>query len=514
MKNISFWNTKELEETENIRCRCDRDYVEAELKKLFPEEKLHVISTTVNETGHYKNPIADTPMGQFGSGFHIEGLPAYCEVQLEHETPGNHIEHIIIWSPLKWNDRFLGTGGGAASTGGITEIKKSENYNRGMTVPNAVCNGFTAATTDAGNVSFIHDWALNAKTNTLEWERIENWRARSTHWMTVIGKAIAEILHQRKSKFSYFHGGSGGGRQAMVEAQEFPEDYDGIWATSPAINWTRSLLTGLWPIAVMNSNGQNIGPAKLEAFRLAVHESVGGSDTYYSLKERVEFDPTAVVGLETTEGIITELDAIIMKEIWDGPHRTNGEHLWYCFRPGALFWNALGVPFTAFYYEPGQDKPHFFPFYARWVVRDATYDFSDITKEEFEKLFDQSMTLFAVAAGDSVDLKKFAKSGGKMMIDHGLDDPLIVPDGTIDYYERLCQYFGGIDKVKEFCHLYLTPGDGHVSCNWHGPGLTESEGMKALIDWVEHNNTPERLSGVQVHQITGEIIAKRDIIPV
>jgi hypothetical protein len=156
-----------------------------------------------------------------------------------------------------------------------------------MTVPNAVYNGFTAATTDSGNVSFMHDWALDGATNTLDWERIENWRARGTHWMTVLAKDVAEILHQRRIRVSYFHGASRGGWQAMVEAQEYPADYDGIRASCPAINWTKALLAGLWPIAVMNSSGHVLSPAKLEAFRLAVHESVGGSETYFRLRERV-----------------------------------------------------------------------------------------------------------------------------------------------------------------------------------------------------------------------------------
>ena len=73
---------------------------------------------------------------------------------------------------------------------------------------------------------------------------MENWRANATHNMTVFGKAVAEILHERPIQYAYMNGGSGGGRQSMVEAQEFPEDYDGIWASCPAINWTKFLIAG------------------------------------------------------------------------------------------------------------------------------------------------------------------------------------------------------------------------------------------------------------------------------
>jgi len=191
MNPVSFWDTQALVETPEIRGRCDAEYLETRLKEKHPNAELHVVSVTVNETGSYQNPLASAFLEMFVSGFKMDGLPAYVEVQLEHKLPGDHTAQITIWSPLAWNDRFLGTGGGAASTGGLASVDRADDTSRGMTVPNAVYNGFTAATTDSGNVSFMHDWALDSATNTLDWERIENWRARGTHWMTVLAKDVA-----------------------------------------------------------------------------------------------------------------------------------------------------------------------------------------------------------------------------------------------------------------------------------------------------------------------------------
>lgn len=514
MNPVSFWDTQALVETPEIRGRCDAEYLETRLKEKHPNAELHVVSVTVNETGSYQNPLASAFLEMFASGFKMDGLPAYVEVQLEHKLPGDHTAQITIWSPLAWNDRFLGTGGGAASTGGVASMNRADDTSRGMTVPNAVYNGFTAATTDSGNVSFMHDWALDSATNTLDWERIENWRARGTHWMTVLAKDVAEILHQRPIQFSYFHGASGGGRQAMVEAQEYPADYDGIWASSPAINWTKALLAGIWPIAVMNSHGQILSPVKLEAFRLAVHESVSGSVAYFRLRERVKFDPKVIVGKETEDGPITEQDAVIMSEIWDGPRRPDGERMWYSFRPGGLFWNAQGAPVTSFYYQAGSSKPLVFPFYAKWVVQDAARDFLDITKKEFYAVFEKSITLFSKSAGDSIELNQFEQKGGKLIIDHGTDDPLIPVEGTIDYYDRLCEALGGTDRVKNFCLFYLNPGDGHAGCNWHGLGLTESTGMRTLINWVEQEKTPQKLHGIQIDPATGEQVYEGELEPI
>lgn len=510
---VIFWNTEALVETAGIRDRCDPKYLETHLQKRHPSEEIRIDHLEINETGSYKNPLASDFLEMFASGFTMEELPPFCEVQLSHRLPGDHWAQIFIWSPLAWNGRFLGTGGGAASTGGLASINRAEDTSRGMTVPNAVYNGFTAATTDSGNVSLMHDWALDSMTNTLDWERIENWRARGTHWMSVLAKDVAEILHQRKVEYSYFHGASGGGRQAMVEVQEYPLDYDGVWASSPAINWTKALLSGLWPIAVMNSHQRNLSPAKLESFRLAVHERVGGSKAYFQLKERIHFDASDIVGKLTEDGPITPLDAAVMNEIWEGPCRASGEHLWYSFRPGGLFWNAQGAPVTAIYYQADSDRPLVFPFYAKWVARDAARDFLDITKTEFETLFDQSIANFSKSAGDSIELGPFVSNKGKLIIDHGIDDPLIPVEGTIDYHDRICQIFGGKTAVDKFCRLYINPGDGHAGCTWHGPGLTESVGMSALIDWVEHGKAPQRLLGVQIDPDTGNIIRESELEP-
>lgn len=511
---VVFWNTQTLEETPDIRLRCNQNFLQTQLQKKHPSEELTVIDVSINETGCYQNPLANAFLEMFASGFSMEGLPPYCEVQLEHKTPGDHTAHITIWSPLAWNDRFLGTGGGGASTGGAASINQADDFSRGMTVPNAVANGFTSATTDAGNVSLMHDWALDPITNSLDWERIENWRARGTHWMTVFAKDVAEILHQRTVLFSYFHGSSGGGRQAMVEVQEFPEDYNGVWASSPAINWAKALLSGIWPIAVMNTYQQILSPEKLETFRLAVHASVGGSDIFYQNRQRVEFNPAEIIGKETAAGSITDLDALMMREIWDGPRRANGDQLWQGFRPGGLFWNTQGSPATAFFFEPSKITPLVFPFYARWVVQDPTRNFLDINKLGFEELFDLSMSLFAKSNGDSIKIEPFSQNGGKLIVDHGTDDPLIPVEGTLNYFNRLCQNFGGIKATEKFCRLYINPGDGHTGCTWHGPGITESVGMRSLIDWVEHNKVPGALHGIQINPVTMEIVNESELMPV
>lgn len=498
---IIFFDTSMLTKTDGIEKRCNPAFLQAELEKVFPNEKLTVKTAEINTTGKYINHSRGS-VGALLPVNRVHGLPAFCHVVIEHST-GKFTEKIFIWSPLKWNDRFIGCPGGGTAAGGESYINPPKNTSRCQTLPFAIHNGFTGATTDAGCTKI--QWALN-KDGTLNKELVENWRARSTHFMTVLGKATAQILHARPVTFSYLHGGSGGGRQSLVEAQEFPDDYNGIWASCPAINWSRFLPIGMWANAVMNSNNHIIKPSKLKFALEQAQETVGGKEKYYEYEEFLDFDYNWLIGKKVNNSTFTELDAKVLTEIYNGPHM-NGQRLWYFARPGVLCW-SVGVPIGAFWYTPvlHRPKPFFLStLYCRWVTKNPKQKFDKITKEEFFELYNKSITEFADCIADNADLSSFKNAGGKLMLDHGLDDPLIPADGTADYYKRVCDTLGGKEAVDGFFKLFLTPGDGHGCCDWHNGGITECDGMKALIDWVENGKEPLKIRKVHVNK-KGETI--------
>ncbi|MBR5947773.1 MAG: tannase/feruloyl esterase family alpha/beta hydrolase [Clostridia bacterium] len=469
--NQLFYDVAALRETPGIRQRANAAF----LQRALDDSDIKVTSVSVRESGVYRRPPVK-----------ITGLPPFVEVTIRHRT-GVHEETVTVWSPLAWNDRFIGTGGGGTATGGAQYIKRPRNTSRGQTLPKAVMNGFTAATTDAGNGK--KQWAVQK--GVFDWERYENWRSRSTHFMTVIGKRIAEILHERPVQYSYFHGGSGGGRQAMVEAQEWPKDYDGIWASCPAINWTKFLTEGYWALAVMNDAGTVLPAAKMKRMTAAVRDSVGGEAAFYRRTDRVDFDPFSMVGKDG----FTKTDAEIIRQLWDGPRRPDGSFLWYSFRPGVQFWNVV-VPVGGYYYQLLTKRPR--PFFLSrhhlcWVTENERFRGYDMTRAEFVRLFDRSVEKFSAAAADNADLSAFRAHGGKLMIDHGTADPLIPVDGTIDYWRR-------VEHKDDFLRLYITPGDGHGTCDYFGPGLTETTGMRALIAWVEQGKAPAELPTVRVNR--------------
>ena len=473
-----FYDITTLSETPGIRSKANLSYIRSALK----EPETEVVSVTVNDTGIYQHLYRK-----------ITGLPPYADIRLRHIT-GRHAENIIVWVPLAWNNRFMGTGGGGTGTGGEQYITVPDNTSRGQTLPKALLNGFACATTDAGNGK--RQWAVEK--GSFDWERYENWRSRSTHFMTVIGKRVTELLHDRPVYYSYFHGGSGGGRQAMVEAQEWGTDYDGIWASCPAINWTKFLTEGYWPLAVMNDAGHTLKAEKLMQATKAVRESVGGEDVFYRMRDRVDFNPQLLIG----ENGFTATDVDIVRQLWEGPRRNSGEFLWYGFRPGVQFWN-VNIPVGGFYYQllTKRVRPFFLcRHHFCWVMENEHFKEYDLSRERYEELFDRSVSKFASAAADKNDLHTFREYGGKLLIDHGTADPLIPVDGTLDYWKK-------VENREEFLRLYITPGDGHGTCNYHGPGLTESTGMKALIDWRERGKEPGTLPAIRVDR-KGSIVER------
>ena len=503
--NYRFWDTSNLINTENIDQRANPVYIKEKLEELFPDELFLSVNVVHNISGKYK-ARASWIERVFGAGKAIEGLPEYYEVEVIHST-GEFEEHLIVWSPVAWNDRFSGTAGGGTGIGGRGYLTKPKDTQRGWTVPYAVMNGFSAATIYAGNIDGWDDHTIDKKTGKLNRELYENWRVRSTHNMTIFGKAITEILHQRPIKFSYMNGGSGGGRQSLMEVQNYPGDYDGVWASCPAINWNRFLLAGFWPVVVMNEYNHFLTANKNQYFLDKVYELNGGKEAYYKLEYIPEFDPMCCIGEETPDGVITEMDALVMKEILDGPVAENGERFWYGFIPGVKNWQKV-IPIGTYYYPLFGKKVKPFllgPIYAKWITENPKSDFSKMKKKEYFDLYRNSIAKFSDNDGNNVSIEKFVEAGSKLIIDHGIDDPLIPVDGTLDYYNKLKKHFG-IEKLDSFFRLYITPGDNHGNCWGNGPGITESAGLKALIDWREKGISPEEIRKVKVNKKTGELI--------
>ena len=265
----------------------------------------------------------------------IESLAIACQLIVLHRSythPGwNDTVNVRIWLPFAddWNGRFRGVGGGGWVTG---------DGDPALAI--AVSGGYSAASTDGGhpndNVS-PSNWAL-ASSGNLNYPLLQDFAATALADMTLLGQAVTESFYGHKPKYSYWTGCSTGGRQGLMMAQRYPELYDGIIATAPAINWDSFIVAEYWAQHVMNQLGVYPPPCELQAYTKA---AVAACDTLDSLDDGVisdpsacNFDPYSIVGQAFSCGAeddmnFTKAGATVATAAWTGPVDASGTQQWY-----------------------------------------------------------------------------------------------------------------------------------------------------------------------------------------
>ena len=492
--------------------RCSVDFLQAALSHL-PD--VQILSAEINETGQFTPPPSHLIPDYAPAPPVITDLPPFCQIIAVKRTDGGHVAHIPIWVPLAWNGRFLATGGMGSITGPIWFEQPAV---RTVTMPIALRNGFATAATDGGNRDpRFFDWPLDPESGVLDWDLLRNWAYVGTHDMAVVAKAVIEALHGKAPTRSYYAGCSGGGRQGVAAALRYPEDFDGIWASDPAVNWTSLWPSAMWPALVMKERGTVLPPAKLEAFRDAALEACDGADGvrdgFIGLAELRDFDPHAIVGRPTPAGPITAIDAEIMEKLWDGPRRTDGERLGYGLPVGTESWGIVGIWKSM--EVDGRLEPVCYEAqaYYRWILEDPRFDGKTLSRERYEELTDLGFAKFQDIAINDPDLSALRDSGGKLLITQAVNDQVVPSGCVIDYYRRVVATCGGEERTGAFARLFCTDGDIHGTIAGPGPGLTTASAMTALMAWVEQGEAPEEIIAERVDVTTGEVVATRPTYP-
>lgn len=441
----------------------------------------------------------------------ISGWQDNFHVVLEETSPGGHAVTINVWMPLDWNGRFLACVGGGLRTLHLYEILGKEHR---IAMPRFVVNnGFATANTDGGVPGEVFSWGLDEETKAVDYELVLNYAYRSTHSMTVIAKAVISAVYGEEPQYSYMQGASGGGRQSLTEAQLYPEDYDGIWAVDPAINFTGLFTSMIWPLAVMNEEKHIITPAKLSFFRKAAIEESGGKYDFIETADMPAFDPDEYIGQQADDGIITQADARVMKLIFSGAKTRDGHFLWYGFRPGTRFWSngVIGEPGSVPYNDTENGpEPQLNMlangFIGAWFKRSLEWDWKSLDYRGFEELFKQGLREYACLESNSCDLYDFKRAGKKILVSHAVNDDTIPCDSAVDYYSRVIERMGGEDSVNEFMLLFMSPGGGHTDLKQPGLSFTLADGMIALMNWVENGVAPKEIPGVQYDFEQNEVV--------
>ena len=418
-----------------------------------------------------------------GVGQPLHGLPAFCRVAgILRPTTDSEIR-FEVWLPEKdWNHRFLGVGnGGFAGTIGYEGL--GGNLGR----------GFATAGSDAGHQAQAEDasWAYNHP------EKIKDFGWRAVHLTAERTKEIVKAYYGKPIDKAYFDSCSDGGREALMEAQRFPDDYDGILAGAPANAWTHMVSSSIDIAQVTFGDPRAyISSLKLPAIQKAALASCdtldGVKDGILSAPEQCHFDPAVLL---CTQGdsleCLTQPQLNSVRKLYTGGKDGEGKTIF----PGFVMGDEAGAwPTWVMGQGPGSGSGSNYPQnYFRYMVTGDT-KWNILAANVDASLAEAVSKTAADLDATNPDLSPFNARGGKLILYHGWNDPAISPWNTIAYYHSVQQTVGTA-KAAGFVQLYMVPGMEHCA-GGPGPsafgqlGIPTSSGPEygafdALVDWVE-----------------------------
>jgi feruloyl esterase len=320
----------------------------------------------------------------------------------------------------------------------------------------------------------------------------------SEHSLLLAAKAIIAAYYGRGPSLSYFDGCSDGGREAMVEAQRYPRDFNGILAGAPEI--IASELNGevqAWNIlSNMNASGHEILTAeKLPALHAAVNAACAGPQGYIVDPRTCHFDPASIAcpaGVDNNS-CLTQAQVGVVTRLYQGPRDARGQSLYPGGEPygSELAWSFWLLdpaadttwPLDTIDYGAATGMLRYIAF-AKNPPASFTLEQWKFTLRNYERL----TALNGLNDATDPDLSAFARAGGKIIIYHGWADSAISPFGTVAYYKAVVRHAGGYAASQGFSRLYMIPAAYH--CLGGGDPQVTGDLLTPLMDWVEHGTAP------------------------
>jgi feruloyl esterase len=482
-----------------------------------PLEHATITSATDNTTGAFVVPGSTPPQT-------ITGLPAFCRVTATLTPTADSAIKIEVWLPeASWNGRFLGTGGGGFQ-GVISYDELASGIRAGFASTNSDLGTGSSGCTplfcgSAGNMGnqLAIEFGDPAAPSTGLFghpERIKDFGYRAIHLMTVRGKEIADAFYQRNASKAYFAGCSTGGQNALMEAQRFPNDYDGILAGAAAFNRTHLHMAGLssWQ-NTHASPSRMLQPGQLSLINKAVIAQCVGqdggakTDQFLTDPRDCRFDPKVLQcnGGNAPPACLSADQVTTMRKYYEG---TIDPVTGQLINPGSERGNetdnvfALGLALQEQFPEPTFDGLFYWVFGPTFGHPTSAHNFSNFDfHHDVDTVDDQ---LAAVLNADSTDLGEFREHGGKLIMYHGWADPLIPSQSSINYFNALVKNhhhgleqvgfgLGGreaLRKTQHYARLFMVPGMFHCS---GGPGPNVFDALTPLVTWAETGAAPETI---------------------
>jgi Tannase and feruloyl esterase len=347
----------------------------------------------------------------------------------------------------------------------------------------------------------------------------------SEHQLARAMKAIVRAFYGHKPAYSYFSGVSDGGHEALVLAQRYPADFDGIIAGAPANNWAP--LLGLFEpwVAAANLNaqgGQILTAEKLPALHAAVMAACADGNGVIRDPRACAFDPSSMRCANGSDqpNCLTEEQVRVVRDEYRGPTDKDGHGLFDGGEPygSELAWAGWIVMPAADAVAPADtygagiglaflNEMAFMPNHpGKYAL--GSVPFTAAMHGELEQLG-------GIYNATDPDLSAFAANGGKLIIYHSWADQAIPPFASLNYYRAVVGQAGGLPAAQSFSRLYMIPGLYHCPCGQpvDGDPATTVQFMPQLVAWVERGEAPGAVTLPVTTQTTGTHAASIGIEP-
>ena len=411
--------------------------------------------------------------------------------------------HFELLLPEQWNGKFV-MGGGGGFVGSVMNTSL---------LFGSLQAGYATVGTDTGHQAHAADasWALNNQ------ERLINFGHQAVHLTAVTAKALIKAYYQNDIARSYFTGCSRGGGQAIMSAQRYPEDFDGVVAGAYAIDWTNlaAHLTQINQAMYPDPNNLQtavVGPKEQEliesSYLSMCDEQDGIKDGILNDPRQCKFDvATLLCEGEKTDRCLSEEQLAAVKVIYDGPKDSKGNSLYYGFPFGGETavggwsrWLTGGLKYQSSLdeFQGGVDtgdfeapvSPNAVYSFGNGIMKYFIYNDPDWTyvNYNFDNFKEDAKQAAEILNATNPDLSAFRKRGGKMILYSGWSDNAQSGLAMVGYYENVLAHD---NSVTDDARLFMMPGVEHC---FGGPGPSFVNFLTEIDQWFETGKAPEQVA--------------------
>lgn len=415
-------------------------------------------------------------------------VPQFCRV-LGQILPQVRFELSL---PAQWNGRLYMFGNGGFAGEPLDAPARVGIRNA------ALQRGFAVVQTNTGHDASVEPLGTFATDS----QKLLDYAYRAVHVTAITAKRIIAAYYEQQARRSYFDGCSTGGRQGLMSAQRFPDDFDGILVGAPVLDFTGTIISYAWNQKQLNAN-----PITAEQLRIVADAAYGKCDALDGLSDGVIDDPRSCGFRARTEVPLcspgasesacltsTQIDAV--EAIYRGP-RSGDTAIGRTWPIGS----EISAPFATgsrsgwvpwFLAPQSNARPvqslfgETFMQYMAYGKPDPAYDWKSF---DFDKDPQRMESISSILDATNPDLTAFRSRGGKILMYFGWADPALNPLMGIQYYEQVNQRMGS--STSDFFRLYMVPGMFHCG---GGVGTSVFDAFTPLVEWVEKVTVPSAIS--------------------